>query len=334
MVKEIEMNMLRERALPLPSVTEEMFKTCNPHNVMMVEQYLQTSNTLSPHTLKQYRSGLYQFTYYLKQNLMDKPFYKVSKLDFKRYMSYLVARKMSSSGLKFKQSSVSAFCSKFLEVFIVETEEEYKTFRNFTTGVISIPKNQVYNKIPISEDEYKIMIKTLEEDGNLMGVAWVATMFNVGCRRAEVIQFKTEILTYDKKGKNYVISHKVRAKGKGLDGKIVEYMIPNEALEHMSKWVDSRKFDSEYIFATNHGGNPRMIDEEWGNTFCSDVLSDIVGRRINVHLFKSSAITHLLAQGKPMKVVSKYVAQHEDISTTQKFYDLRSDDDEKDGLFD
>lgn len=215
----IEMNMLRERAKPLPEVTEEMFESCNPHNVQLVKYYLQTSNTLSKETLKQYKSGLYQFTYYLKENLMDKPFYKVTKFDFKRYMSYLVSRGLSSSALKFKKSAVSAFCSKFIEVFVVEEDENYKSFRNFTTGVIEIPKNIVYNKIPITQEEYELIMKTLEQDENYMGMAWVATMWNVGCRRAECIQFKSEIVNYDPKGKNYIMSHYVRGKGKSIDGK-------------------------------------------------------------------------------------------------------------------
>lgn len=333
MANEIKTNMLRERATPLPEVTEEMFMSCNPHNVELVKEYLQTNNTLSVETLKQYKSALYQFTYYLKENLMDKPFYKISKRDFKRYMSYLVSRGMSSSGLKFKKGAVSAFCSKFIEVFIVEDVEEYKMFRNFTTGVIDIPKNQVYAKIPVSKEEYDLMIETLLEDENYLGACWVAVMFNVGCRRSEAIQFKSEVVDYDKKGKSYVLSHTVRAKGKGESGKPVEYMIPDEALKYIKLWLDKRGYEHEYIFTVKYRGEIDVMSKGWANDFCSNVLSDIVGRRIHVHLFKSSCITYLLEQGKPMKTVSKYVAQHESTETTA-IYDLRSDEEERDGLFD
>jgi site-specific recombinase XerD len=69
-----------------------------------------------------------------------------------------------------------------------------------------------------------------------------------------------------------------------------------------------------------------MISKEWADDFCTNVLSDILGRRINPHLFKASAITYLLEKGKDIKTVSKFVAQHNDISTTQSFYDLRKDE--------
>ena len=47
----------------------------------------------------------------------------------------------------------------------------------------------------------------------------------------------------------------------------------------------------------------------------------------------ASAATNLLSKGKDIKLVSKYVCQHNDISTTQKFYDLRPDEG-MDNLFD
>ena len=63
------------------------------------------------------------------------------------------------------------------------------------------------------------------------------------------------------------------------------------------------------------------------------VLSPIVKRRINPHLFKSSCITYLLEKGVDLKVVSKYVAQHNDTSTTSNFYDLRDFEEEKNKIF-
>ncbi len=64
------------------------------------------------------------------------------------------------------------------------------------------------------------------------------------------------------------------------------------------------------------------------------MLSDILGRRINPHIFKASAITYLLEVKKiPIELVSKFVAQHEDVSTTMKHYDLRTFEEEKNTIF-
>lgn len=252
--------------------------------------------------------------------------------DFMRYMSYLQGRGLSSSGMGFKKAAVSAF-NIYIENIIAEDDKEsYGLFRNFTRGLQPIPKNQVYSKEPITYEEYKMFIDTLLEDKNYLGVAWVATAFNTGARRAEIIQFKTEILNHPiHEGQNYIMSNLVMGKGRA-GGKPLEYMVNTEALKYIKLWIDKREYDHEYIFTSNYNGID-VMSESWANTFCTDILSDIIGRRINPHIWKSSAITHLLNQDIPMNLVSKYVAQHNDVSTTQNFYDLRDFEEEKGQIF-
>ena len=332
--KTINMNMLRERALRLPDVTEIMYLECNIENRNIVDEYLSVSSHLAVESKKQYTSSLHQFLYWIHTSLNDKQIYKISKRDFMRYMSYLSNRQLSSSALKFKKSTVSA-CNVYIENVVSEDTEgspEYSNFRNFTRGLPPIPKNQVYNKIAITLEEYGLMIKTLLDDENYLACAWVTTMFNVGCRRAGVIQFKTEILTYPKiEGQNYVLSNIVKEKGRA-GGKFVQYMVNEEALKYIQLWIDKRGYEHEYIFTLGKPNNPRQMSKEWADTLCEEVLSDICNRRINVHLFKASCITKLLEDGVDIKLVSKYVAQHEDISTTS-IYDLRTFDTEKKQIF-
>ena len=106
-----------------------------------------------------------------------------------------------------------------------------------------------------------------------------------------------------------------------------------ECIDYINLWLEHRGYEHEYIFTTKYNGGVKMASKECVNGICSDILSDILGRRINPHLFKASAATNLLSKGKDIKLVSKYVCQHNDISTTQKFYDLRPDEG-MDNLFD
>lgn len=330
----INKNMLRDRAEKLPDVTTEMWNKINPEHKMLVEEYLEVSSHLSPKSRVQYTSGLRQFFYWIHEVLNDKPIEKVSKRDFLRYISYLQNHGMSSSGIKFKKAAVSSF-NNYIENVVADDEPKYEKFRNFTRGLPAIPSNQVYDKVKITKEEYDLMIETLLEDENYLGVAWVATAFNVGARRAELIQFKTEILDYEiPEGQTYVLSHIVRGKGKSIDGKPLRYMVNMEALKYMKLWVDKREYNHEYIFTTKYNGEIKQMSDEWADYFCKNVLSDILGRRINPHLFKASAISYLLEQGVDMTLVSKYVAHHEDISTTSKHYDLRDFEEEKNKIFD
>lgn len=328
MTTEINKNMVRERALKLPVVTEEMYKQCNYETREIVEEFFAAKSQLSKDTRTQYRSALNQFVYWLHENAMDKPLHKVKKRDFVRFMSYLVNRGMSSSGLKFKKSAISSLC-KYIEDNIVEDEdfEHFARFRNFTTSYTDIPKNHVYDKIPVSEEEYNKIKEVLLDDGNYLGLAWVAVAFSSGARRGGIIQFKTECVKDGiPEGKSYVMTNKVREKGRGTDGKIVDYMLNEEAVKYIQLWLDKRGYEHEYIFTTKYNGEIKQMSREWAANFCSSTLSDILGRRINPHLFKASAVTNLLSKGKDIKIVSKYIAKHNDISTTMNHYDLRPDE--------
>lgn len=330
---DIDLHMLRERADKLDEITDEKFSKVNKENRELMEEYLKVSKQLSKKTRRQYVSCLRQFFYWVYEEINDKLFYKITKRDFMKYMSYMQDRGLSSSAIGLRKSCVSSFCN-YIENVVMDDVPEYKGFRNFTRGMPSIGKNSTYDKIKITEDEYNLMMKVLEEKKHYLGLAWVATAFNVGSRRAEIVQFRTEILNYPiPEGQNYVLSHNVRGKGAGLDGKILKYMINFDALKYMKLWVENRDHESEYIFTVKYKGQIQHIAEGWANDLCQNTLSPICGRRINPHLFKASCITYLLEKGVDLKIVSKYVAQHNDTSTTSNFYDLRDFEEEKNNIF-
>ena len=331
--KEIEQNMIRERARKAEQITDEMWDMVRQEHRDLVEEYLDISTHLSKRTKIQYESGLRHFFWWVHEVLNDKHLAKISKRDFMRYMSYMSNRGLSSSAMGFKKSAVSAFNIHIENIIAEDDVENYGTFRNFTKGLQPIPKNSVYSKEAITYDEYKMLIDVLLDDENYLGVAWVATAFNTGARRSEIIQFKTDILDFEvSEGSNYVMTSTLMGKGRG-GGKPIEYMVNLEALKYLQLWVDKRGYEHEYIFTTNYAGKVDVVSDSWANHFCTNVLSDIMGRRINPHIFKASAITNLLNQDVPMAMVSKYVAQHNDIATTQNFYDLRDFDEEKEQIF-
>jgi len=328
----INKNMLRARPDKLPEVTNEMFEECNEENLKLIKEFQEMHPLLSKQTKDQYRSGIKQFTWWVKTCLNDKAFFNITKRDFNRYLSYLINRGMSSSGIRFKKSSVSTIC-EYAERILSEEVDEYKTFHNFTKTDIKIPKNYVYNKIAISEIEYKLLIDTLMEDKNYLAVAWVACAFNTGARRGGLRGFKTEIISKPvEEGQEYVMSNTVREKGPSEDGKQCEYIVPVAVLYYLNLWVEKRGYEHEYLFTVKFNGEYHQISLGWADDLCANVLSDILGRRINPHLFKASAISHYLAGGMDLKFVSKHIGQHNDISTTSSFYDLRTFAEEKNGM--
>ena len=60
----------------------------------------------------------------------------------------------------------------------------------------------------------------------ILGMAWVAIAFNVGARRSEIVQFKSEIIIMNSQKKRHLYTLiKLRLKGKGEDGKVEAYMM-------------------------------------------------------------------------------------------------------------
>lgn len=333
--KKIEKNMLRERAKKLPEITTEMFEKVDLEYRQLSKEFIKNQG-LSPKSQIQYESVIRQFGWFMYTQLRNKPFHKITKRDFLNYISYLREdRKMSSSAIGIRKSVISSFCN-YLENIIVGEEdfEHYDKFRNFTRGLPAIPKTQTYDKVKVTRNEYLFMMEELEKKEHWLGMAWLATAFNVGARRAEIIQFKTEILSQDfPDDVPHIMSPIVRGKGRGEDGKPLQYMINKEAFKYMKQWVEKRDYEHEYIFTTKHGGEYQVMDESWADYFCSNTLSEMLGRRINVHIFKASAITYLLEIGVPIELVSKFVAQHNDVSTTMKHYDLRDFEEERNSIF-
>jgi site-specific recombinase XerD len=329
---QIKKNMLRESADKKDPITDEMWLLVDEENRQLVEEFLRVNNQLSKETRLQYTTCLKQFFYYTYEFLRNKKFYKITKRDFMGYMSSMTERGLSSSAIKLRKSACSSFCN-YIENIVMDDVEEYKQFRNFTRGMPSVAKNNVYEKVLITKEEYKIIMEYLEKKGHYLGLAWVSTAFNVGGRRAELVQFKTEILNYPiPEGQNYVLSHTVRGKGKSVDGKPLKYMINFEALKYMKLWVEKRGYDHDYIFSVKTHEGIAHMSKRWANSFCRDILTPLLGRRINPHLFKASCVTHLLQDGVDMSIVSKYIAHHSDISTTS-IYDLRSFEEEKNNIF-
>lgn len=330
--------MLRDRAEKLPDITDEMWSNVNKEYRDLIDEFI-SSQSHSPKTKKQYTSMLRQFGWFIYESLNNKPIYKIKKRDFIRFLTYLRdERNMSSSSQATRKAAVSSLCNFIENVVMDDYDDEdfnpYKNFRNFTRGLPAIAKNQVYEKVKVTKEEYEHMMEVLEDDENYLGMTWLAVAFNTGARLSEIVQFKSEIADYPiPEGMTYVMSHNVRLKGKGVDGKVEPYMVNLTALKYIKQWLDMRGFENEYIFARKYHDKNESLEPSYGDTLCRNVLSNILGRRINAHIFKASAITYLLEQGVPIELVSKFIAHHNDISTTISHYDLRDHEEEKNNIF-
>lgn len=331
-IKKIEMNMLRDRCEKLPDITDEVWSTLkiDEENREFMEEFLAESTHLSTKSLIQYKSALRIFFKWVMETVNNKKFYKIKRKDFLRYQNFLVRHGMSSSGIKLKRAAVSSMCNYFENYYFGE-DDRFSEFRNFVKGVENIAPNQVYKKVLVSEEEYDLMKKTCLEDGKLMAYAMLVTAMESGMRGGEIRKLKRlEVNKTIGDNTTFVLTDVILGKGRN-GGKPLEYMLNQTTLDALKLYHDTRQDNCDYMFITSYGGYSQMSEVYFEN-ICSEYFSDIVGRRINEHIFRASCATRALQRGVPEILVSKYILHHEDLSTL-KFYDLRDFKEERNQIF-
>lgn len=325
----IEMNMLRERAKGIPRVTKKHVEKFHPENLAMRKEFLEVAcSGLSKATIKQYTSGLNIYFKWIYDNHDNKPLRKHTRRMWQQYMAWLMANGLSSSALKFKKSSISSMCEYICET-VSEDDENYEMFKNFTKSKKQIPSNKVYEKIPLRVDEINKFVDIFLDDKDYLTATYLLASFYSGGRRAEIVQIKVEDILQDPKGKSSVETGTIIAKGQG-GGKPINLRLPVLVLDMAKRYLNTRDFESDYLFANKTTG--KMETPDWCNRVCTNKITPLAGRRINPHILRASSATFLLESGKDIKVASKHL-NHGSIEVTA-LYDLRSTDNEIEDLFD
>jgi integrase len=315
----------------LPDVTEEEWLVCDNFNRKIVEEFLKQAH-LSPQTLKQYRSALRIFCKWVHDECDNKPIHKLKTRHAMAYQNYLIEFGLSNKAVKFKRAAVSSVCG-YIETFY---DDDYPEFRNIYNKKVpspgTAPKRE---KLPLSEEEFNSLIDTLEKRGNFDMVAYLRFSYSSGCRRAEARQLLKEVVNYEKvKDKPYYATHKLRAKGRGREGKVRSLFFEDDAMDAIRKWLEVRgEDDCPYVFATKENGEYKQIGPNTFNYWCSKIFTKIVGRRVHPHLLRSTRATHLVVSGGKNIEAAQALLGHESAETT-RLYVIKQGSEDLDSVFD
>lgn len=321
----------------IDDVTPEQWAQINSENRKIAEEFIRESTQLSPQTLKQYRSALGIYFWWIKENSNDKPFYEIKARDYLQYQNFLVRGGLSSAGVKLKRSAVSSL-NNYVELYYAD---EYKDFRQYITKAISTPPPVFVNeKEPLTLEEYDNLCESLENAEMWQQLAYIRFSFATGARRAEVRQLLKEVVDYEPKIiqtengeiKSYM-THPIRCKGRGINGKVRKLQFDEIAILAIKKWIEFRGDDScPYVFAVKRNGEYKQVGESTFNNWSDLYFEKIVGRRFHPHLIRESRATTLVVeQGKDIKSAQKLL-DHKS-STTTEIYVIRKDDGDADDAF-
>jgi len=314
---------------------EEFIENVNEISQELINDFLRQSQK-SDQTLKQYKSALYIFAKFVHDELRNKPITQLKVRDALRYQNYLIDLGLSDSSIKFKRSAVSALYI-YIEAF---WDDEYPETRNiFTKAVPNVGNEKKKTKDPLTLKELETLKRELIKQEEWQKLAYLTFTYSTGCRREESRQLKKEVAEYDKyvnlKGeeKNYYITHEIRAKGKGKQGKIRKFQFDEEAMLSIKKWIEVRgEDDCPYVFvAKTKSGKVNQVSPTTFNSWC-DHFSEIIGKKVHPHLLRSSRATNsVVEEGKDIKAVQQLLGHNS--SSTTEIYVVRDETDIVDDLF-
>lgn len=324
----------------IEEVTDEFWQNeVNESNKELIEEFLAQEH-LSKQTLKQYESGLKIFCKWIHDFLKNRDITDLKPRDALRYQNWLISKGLSSSGIKFKRSAVSSFCG-FIEVYY---NDEYPTFRNiFTKAIPNVAKNVTKEKNPLTTKEIEKIVKELIKKQEWQKVAYIWYTYSTGCRREETRQLLAEVSKYektkDKEGKDrpFFITHTIRAKGKGKDGKPRKFTFDQKAMDAIKVWLEYRftqveEDDCPYVFVSKTKDGYKQLSANTFNLWCKGFSEILGGKTVHPHLFRSSRATNaVIEEGKSLEAVQKLLG-HESSETTQ-IYVVRDDSEDLDELF-
>lgn len=314
------------RSKGIPSITDKDWEEFQPEvkkNKRYADEWLRdvVKPNKSAQTYKQYKSCIRQFIMWNERENEGTSLSRIKKRTFLRYQNFLLETGMSKKTLELKRNAVSSFCN-FLEIYISEEDESFETFRNFVKGT-EIPqgKEKVYDKKPVTFEEFEKVNNILSKTKNWRLYAIWNCLFYTGKRITEILQLKMTDIKEIPEGKSYIMSGEVRAKGRGLVGKIITIRLTQKCLDALNEYIKERpKNDNPYIFFS---GKENFLSQDLVRTEFATLISTILGRRINPHLLRGSFATYLLESGVSLTTVQQLLS-HESVETTNKHYDLRN----------
>lgn len=329
----------------IKAVTREEWDSVNAETKQMVEEYLNELVDLSPQTLKQYTSAIKIYFRFIKEQCRDVPFYEIKSRDYLKYQNMLSRMGMSSSGISFKRSTVSAFNDWIITYY----NDVYPTFHNYITKQIKRPtKAFVHEKQPLTEEELDILEKALIEQENWQVLAYLFYTYSTGCRRTESRLLLKEVVNYEPVIKSkeitnengekeiaevkYYVTHDIRCKGASSIGKVRKLKFDEKAMKYLKKWIEVRgEDDCPYMFIANYKGVHQVGESTFGK-WCHTILEPIIGRRIHPHLFRESRATNLVVyQNKPIESAQALLGHNS--SETTKIYVIKDTSEDADDAF-
>ena len=268
----------------------------NPHNLKILQLYESIKRTAGC-TKKSIDAIIWNDLRLFAEYLDDKNFEEATTLDVEGFFSYcLNERNNELETLARKQTSLNAFYKTMIR-------KEYFNIKNPLDKIDPIKHNSKPRGY-LTKQEFKQLIKYLQDKNDLRGLAYVLLSYSSGCRISEIRQLNRDSLDYDK------LQFQVLGKGE----RYRTCVFSQEAGEAVKRYLETRTDDNPALFLSRE-------HNRWGKESIERFLRKAaqeagIKQRVFPHLLRHTRAMHLLEDGVPLNEIQKILG-HKNIGTTQ-----------------
>ena len=265
-------------------------------NLRSFLNYLLVDKGLSNNTAKAYEADISSFFQWLDNE--DLKYKNLQEDHINQYISFLFQRKMRSSSVNRKISSIKSFY-----IFLVKRN----FLKNSPLNDLVTPKQEKYLPESMSEAEVDKLLNSPDVSNKIENrdKAMIEMLYATGMRISELVNLKIT----DVDMKRCV----VKVFGKGSKERLVPF--GETALDSLKSYLNDREqSSSKEIFLSNRG--KKMTRVAFWQRVKIYLIRENLKNSISPHTLRHAFATHLLNRGADLRSVQLLLG-HSDLSTTQ-----------------
>lgn len=265
-------------------------------NLRSFLNYLLVDKGLSNNTVKAYQADISSFFQWLDNK--DLKYKNLQEDHINQYISFLFQRKMRSSSVNRKISSIKSFY-----IFLVKRN----FVKNSPLNDLVTPKQEKYLPESMSEAEVDKLLNSPDVANKIENrdKAMIEMLYATGMRISELVNLKIT----DVDMKRCV----VKVFGKGSKERLVPF--GETALDSLRSYLNEREqSSSKEIFLSNRG--KKMTRVAFWQRVKVYLIRENLKNSISPHTLRHAFATHLLNRGADLRSVQLLLG-HSDLSTTQ-----------------
>jgi integrase/recombinase XerD len=265
-------------------------------NLRSFLNYLLVDKGLSNNTVKAYEADISSFFQWLDNE--DLKYKNLQEDHINQYISFLFQRKMRSSSVNRKISSIKSFY-----IFLVKRN----FLKNSPLNDLVTPKQEKYLPESMSEAEVDKLLNSPDVANKIENrdKAMIEMLYATGMRISELVNLKMT----DVDMKRCV----VKVFGKGSKERLVPF--GETALDSLRSYLNEREqSSSKEIFLSNRG--KKMTRVAFWQRVKVYLIRENLKNSISPHTLRHAFATHLINRGADLRSVQLLLG-HSDLSTTQ-----------------